>query len=84
MDRGNEPEWGAEAGKFILKKMGWLPFPPAVYVNGQFRLPRDRKRVLEIFEMYKFEDEYGHPLTNCVDFLQLVDAFCAGSGGEAE
>lgn len=40
-------------------------------------LPRDKGKILEIFRHYNFQDEYEHPLENCVEFQALVDAYCS-------
>lgn len=44
--------------------------------SGVPPLPPDREKIYGIFRRYKFEDALGHPLLNCVEFIQLVNGYC--------
>lgn len=43
-----------------------------------------REEVMALFERYDFRDEQGHPLTNCQDFLSLVEMAMEVKAGTPE
>ncbi|HFD2062265.1 TPA: hypothetical protein ACF2D8_003141 [Serratia marcescens] len=40
-------------------------------------LRMNREEVIDLFRRYGFVDAHGHPLENCVDFIDLVDEVCS-------
>jgi len=32
-----------------------------------------KEEIIKVFEAYDFKDKIGHPLTMCMDFLDLID-----------
>lgn len=47
-------------------------------------LKLDKDQVIEFFKELNFRDEYGHPLINCTDFLDLVDEAKGSTNDEVE
>lgn len=44
------------------------------------RLQKRQYEIVETLKAYKFTDEQGHPLENCVEFLELIGV----AGGEID
>ncbi len=44
-----------------------------------YKLPPDKDEIYEIFRRYNFQDECGHPLLLCAEFIQLVNSYCEKS-----
>lgn len=43
-------------------------------------LPKNKADLMAVFRKYDFKDDHGHRIDCCLEFLQLVDAYCNDKG----
>lgn len=74
----------AKGGDYIIKgvKGEFYPCRADIFweTYDRVELLENKEELLKRFARYGFRDEYGHDLTLCMEFLQLVDAYCAIKG----